>query len=102
MCLITWAVWSWGWPARLLKDGAGSMDGSAVHLRGVQAACGGRELDMLRTLQVSTEQKEWGRPLHCKKRFASFPSPARVVTTKLSLGGNNDVITELFLPGEFG
>jgi hypothetical protein len=33
------------------------------------------------------------RTLHRKKRFVSFPSP-----TKLSLGGNNDVITELFLP----
>jgi hypothetical protein len=35
-----------------------------------------------------------------KKRFASFPSPVGMsdVTTKLSLGGNNDVITELFLP----
>jgi hypothetical protein len=33
-----------------------------------------------------------------KKRIASFPSPAGFVTTKLSLGGNNDVITELFLP----
>jgi hypothetical protein len=32
-----------------------------------------------------------------KKMFASFPSP---VTTKLSLGGNNEVITELFLPRE--
>ncbi len=33
-----------------------------------------------------------------KKRFASFSVPSRGVTTKLSLGGNNDVITELFLP----
>jgi hypothetical protein len=34
-----------------------------------------------------------------KKRFASFPSPAGMsLTTELSLGGNNDVITELFLP----
>jgi hypothetical protein len=33
-----------------------------------------------------------------KKRFAGFPVPSRDVTTKLSLGGNNDVITELFLP----
>ncbi len=32
--------------------------------------------------------------LHRKKRFASFPSPSRDVTTKLSLGGNYDVITE--------
>jgi hypothetical protein len=27
-----------------------------------------------------------------------FPVPSQDVTTKLSLGGNNDVITELFLP----
>ncbi len=32
-----------------------------------------------------------GQGYTVKKRFASFP-------TKLSLGGNNDVITELFLP----
>jgi hypothetical protein len=36
-------------------------------------------------------------PYTVKKRFAIFPSPAGI-TTKLSLGGNNDVITELFLP----
>jgi hypothetical protein len=29
-----------------------------------------------------------------------FPVPGRDVTTKLSLGGNNDGITELFLPRE--
>ncbi len=34
-----------------------------------------------------------------KKRFVSFPPPDGMsLTTKLSLGGNNDVITELFLP----
>jgi hypothetical protein len=33
------------------------------------------------------------------KKFREFPVPSRDVTTKLSLGGNNDVITELFLPG---
>ncbi len=38
-----------------------------------------------------------GRP-HRKKKFRKFPVPSRDVTTKLSLGGNNDVITELFLP----
>jgi hypothetical protein len=69
MCEITWAVLGWGWPARLLEDGAGTVDGSAVHLRGVQAACGGRELDMLRALQVSTGQKEWWRPM---RRFSYF------------------------------
>jgi hypothetical protein len=37
-------------------------------------------------------------PLHSKKKVREFPVPSRNVTTKLSLGGNNDVITELFLP----
>jgi hypothetical protein len=36
--------------------------------------------------------------MHCKKKAREFPIPSRDVTTKLSLGGNNDVITELFLP----
>ncbi len=36
--------------------------------------------------------------LHRKKKVREFPVPSRVVTTKLSLSGNNDVITELFLP----
>jgi hypothetical protein len=33
-----------------------------------------------------------------KKKVREFPVPSRDVTTKLSLGGNNDVINELFLP----
>jgi hypothetical protein len=37
--------------------------------------------------------------VHRKKKAREFPGPpSRDVTTKLSLGGNNDVITELFLP----
>jgi hypothetical protein len=36
--------------------------------------------------------------IHRKKKVREFPVPSRDVTTKLSLGGNNDVITELFLP----
>ncbi len=36
--------------------------------------------------------------LHRKKKVREFPVPSRDVTTNLSLGGNNDVITELFLP----
>ncbi len=35
--------------------------------------------------------------LHSKKKVREFPVPSRDVTTKLSLSGNNDVITELFL-----
>jgi hypothetical protein len=35
---------------------------------------------------------------HRKKKVREFPVPSRDVTTKLSLGGNNDVTTELFLP----
>ncbi len=38
--------------------------------------------------------------VHRKKKDREFPVPSRDVTTKLSLGGNNDVITELFLPRE--
>ena len=38
------------------------------------------------------------RFIHRKKKVREFPVPSRDVTTKLSLGGNNDVITELFLP----
>ncbi len=30
--------------------------------------------------------------LHCKKRLAIFPSPAGMSLTKLSLGGNNQII----------
>jgi hypothetical protein len=36
--------------------------------------------------------------VHRKKKVREFPVPSRDVTTKLSLDGNNDVITELFLP----
>ncbi len=36
--------------------------------------------------------------IHRKKKVCEFPVSSRDVTTKLSLGGNNDVITELFLP----
>jgi hypothetical protein len=36
--------------------------------------------------------------LHRKKKVREVPVPSRDVTNKLSLGGNNDVITELFLP----
>ncbi len=32
-----------------------------------------------------------------KKKVREVPVPSQVVTTKLSLGGNYDVITELFL-----
>ncbi len=39
-----------------------------------------------------------GWVLHRKKKVREFPVPSRDVTTKLSLCGNNDVITELFLP----
>ncbi len=39
-------------------------------------------------------------PLHCKKNFSIFPSPAGMPLTKLSLGGNYDVIYKLFLPRE--
>jgi hypothetical protein len=36
--------------------------------------------------------------VHRKKKGSRVSRPQPDVTTKLSLGGNNDVITELFLP----
>ncbi len=41
---------------------------------------------------------EFRSALHRIKKVREFPVPSRDVTTKLSLGGNNDVITELILP----
>ncbi len=38
--------------------------------------------------------------IHRKKRFTSFPSPAGMSLTKLSLGRNNSVMTSLFPPRE--
>ncbi len=37
-------------------------------------------------------------PYTVKKKVREFPVPSRDVTPKLSLGENNDVKTELFLP----
>jgi hypothetical protein len=37
--------------------------------------------------------------IHCKKRFAILPSPAGMSLTKLSLDGNNLIIS---VQGEFG
>jgi hypothetical protein len=36
--------------------------------------------------------------MHRKKKVREFPVPSRDVTTKLSVGGNNDGRTEIFLP----
>ncbi len=40
----------------------------------------------------------WGDPAYTVKKGSRVPVPSRDVTTKLSLDGNYDVITELFLP----
>jgi hypothetical protein len=47
-----------------------------------------------------TIDKHRTRPLHRKKRFTSFPSPAGMSQTKLPLGRNNSVMTSLFPPRE--
>jgi hypothetical protein len=50
-------------------------------------------------VRIHKRRHELGQQtLHRKKKVREFPVPSRDVTTKLSLGGNNDVITELFLP----
>jgi len=46
---------------------------------------------------MDLEKSPLEKTLHRKKKVREFPVPSRDVTTKLSLGGNNDVITELFL-----
>ncbi len=52
-----------------------------------------QSLEVLQTISLTIQDS-----LHRKKKVRKFPVPSRDVTTKLSLGGNNDVITELFLP----
>jgi hypothetical protein len=42
----------------------------------------------------------WWWWVHRKKSFSIFPSPAGMSITKLSLGGNNDVMYEIFPPRE--
>ncbi len=49
-------------------------------------------------LDLYVDNPETVISIHSKKRVREFPVPSRDVTTKLSLGGNNDIITELFLP----
>ncbi len=48
--------------------------------------------------RMEAGRRAWVRALHRKKKVRGFPVPSWDVNTKLSLGGNNDVITELFLP----
>jgi hypothetical protein len=48
---------------------------------------------------IQTDRQDRNRRGKCTvKKVPEFPVPSRDVTVKLSLGGNNDVITELFLP----
>ncbi len=51
-------------------------------------------------LSAAVLQKVISCPLHRKKRFTSFPSPAGMSLTKLPLGRNNSVMTSLFPPRE--
>jgi hypothetical protein len=44
--------------------------------------------------------KGWPVAIHRKKSLLIFPSPAGMSLTRLSLGGNYDVIYKLFLPRE--
>jgi hypothetical protein len=46
------------------------------------------------------EEEYTGKLLHRKKSFSISPSPAGMLLTKLSLGGNNDVIYKIFPPRE--
>ncbi len=57
--------------------------------------------------KVTSFSNSWFQILHCKQRLDTFPSPAGMSLTKLSLGGNNWIIpgnvTNLFYgEKEFG
>jgi hypothetical protein len=56
----------------------------------------------IRNLKIITDESPSPVPLkitiYRKKKVREFPVRSRDINTKLSLGGNNDVITELFLP----
>jgi hypothetical protein len=43
-----------------------------------------------------SEERALQGAYHCKKSFSIFPSTAGMSLSKLSLGGNNDVIYKLF------
>jgi hypothetical protein len=55
-------------------------------------------ITIMKVQYTTPSNKKASLLLHRKKKVREFPVPSRDVTTKLSLGGNNDVITELFLP----
>jgi hypothetical protein len=59
---------------------------------------GQRELHLWPPLYRTKYDVHFADSVHRKKKVREFPVPSRDVITKLSLGGNNDVITELFLP----
>jgi hypothetical protein len=52
-------------------------------------------VDVIHLASVEDDLKK----VHCKKRFAIFPSPAGMSLTKLSLAGNN---LNIPVQGEFG
>jgi hypothetical protein len=59
-------------------------------------------MSMLKAKRMSmpnTAEKTTIAVVHCKKRLVTFPSPARMSLTKLSLAGNNLIIP---CQGEFG
>jgi hypothetical protein len=78
------------YPSPLLHLGrAGRRVGSIIYgLRPLWCGDRGKSIDIFRVMPLNT---------HRKKKAREFPVPCRDVTTKLSLGGNSDVITELFL-----
>ncbi len=67
-----------------------------------EAKYGGKVLVEKKSRKNSSATKkqhdDYDRAPYTVKKVREFPVPSRDVTTKLSQGGNNDVITELFLP----
>jgi hypothetical protein len=55
-------------------------------------------LNVLKKISASRRVGDSPTRLHPKKSFLIFPPPVGMSLTKLSLGGNNDVIYKLFPP----
>jgi hypothetical protein len=67
----------------------------------VQTAGGGKRytVHVQSSMLLAVERDKSCMSIHCKKSLTIFPSPAGMSLTKLSLAGNNFIVTG---QGEFG
>jgi hypothetical protein len=90
-----WLSWGWGWLRWGWGGSVGVGGGSVARVGDGDGSAGDDDGSIVNWAWVAYLGMWW---LHRKKKVRKFTVPSRHVTTKLSLGGNNDFITELFLP----